>query len=111
MGYRRDRFVGPLVVLSEGGVLAELSDRPAIRLAPVDHLTAVAMIAELPALQRLLGGYRGRPAGDIDALAETVVRLSHLSARGDVLEAEINPVIVTTDAAVAVDFLIRVDRG
>jgi acyl-CoA synthetase (NDP forming) len=110
VGYRRDPSVGPLVVLSAGGALAELSDRPAIRLAPVDHPTALAMISELPALQRLLAGYRGRPAGDVGALVETVVRLSQLATRANVAEAEINPVIVTAHDAVAVDFLIRLDR-
>jgi len=66
------------------------------------------MIGELPAL-RALSGYRGRPAGDIDALAETLVRLSQLADDPTIAEAEINPLIVRGQGqgVVAVDALVR----
>lgn len=110
IGYRVDPDVGPLVVLASGGVLAELSTERSLRLAPVDADTAREMVAELRAF-RALAGYRGRPAGDLDALAQAIVALSRLATHPTpVLEAEINPLIVL-DAGrgvVAVDALVRV---
>ena len=108
VGYRVDRDVGPLIMLAAGGQLAEIHGDKALRLAPIDLAEARAMIGELPAL-RALSGYRGRPAGDIDALAETLVRLSQLADDPTIAEAEINPLIVRGQGqgVVAVDALVR----
>jgi succinyl-CoA synthetase beta subunit len=64
----------------------------------------------LPAL-RLLRGFRNRPAGDIEALAETLHKLSLLALVEDpcVVEAEINPLIVRITGVVAVDALARIE--
>ena len=44
----------------------------------------------------LLKGFRGTPAADIDALADTLVRVSHLAVQleGSVAELDINPLMV-----------------
>ncbi len=109
VGYRVDRDVGPLVMLAAGGVLAEIYRDRALRLAPVDLATAQEMIAEVRGLAAL-AGYRNRPAGDLDALAHTVVALSNLATIDDsVVEAEINPLMVLAagHGVVAVDALVR----
>ena len=64
------------------------------------------MIGEVKAFATLRG-FRGKPAGDLDALARAIVALSRLAETGDVAEAEVNPVIVRTDGVVAVDALVR----
>ena len=45
---------------------------------------------------KLLKGFRGKPAADIDALADTLVRVSHLAVQleGSVAELDINPLMV-----------------
>jgi acyl-CoA synthetase (NDP forming) len=110
IGYRDDPDVGPMVMLAAGGVLAEIHRDRSLRLAPVDVLEAKAMIGEVKSL-KALAGYRGRPAGDFDALAQAIVALSRLAvANGpSVAEAEINPLIVRGrgDGVVAVDALVR----
>ena len=68
IGYRVDRDVGPLVMVAAGGLYAEIFRDRSLRLAPVDLDEAHAMIAEVRALQTL-AGYRGKPAGDLAALA------------------------------------------
>jgi succinyl-CoA synthetase beta subunit len=82
-----------------------------LRLAPIDRSTAFEMIDEVRAL-RALGGYRGKPRGDLDALADALVALSQLASRPAlcVLEAEINPLIVRAEGegVVPVDALVRV---
>jgi acyl-CoA synthetase (NDP forming) len=112
IGYRLDAQVGPLVMLAAGGVLTEIYRDRSMRLAPVDLDTAREMIGEVKALQAL-AGYRGKPAGDLDALAQAIVALSGLALLPDlrVAEAEINPLIVrgVGEGVVAVDALVRLD--
>ncbi len=109
VGYRIDREIGPIVLVAAGGELAEVYADRSIRLAPVDEATAIDMIGEVRSL-RVLQGFRGRPAGDVAALADAIVRVSRLAERADVRELEINPLIVQTEGkgVVAVDALIRV---
>ncbi len=107
VGYRDDSLVGPLVLVGAGGVLAELYRDTVVRLAPVSVEEAEAMIGEVKGLA-VIRGYRGLPRGDVRALAETVAALSRLAlVRGrPIAEAEINPVIVKREGAVAVDGLV-----
>ena len=53
------------------------------------------MIAEVKGA-RLLRGFRGRPAADLEALADTLVRVSHLAMHieGHLAELDINPLMV-----------------
>ena len=110
VGFRRDPEVGPLVVLAAGGVLTEIYRDRALRLAPVTLETAREMIGEVCGLQ-VLAGFRGRPRGDLEALAEAVVAVSRLATLEDahVLEAEVNPLMVfgEGDGVLAVDALVR----
>jgi acetate---CoA ligase (ADP-forming) len=108
IGYRVDRDVGPLVMVAAGGVFTEIYRDRSLRLAPVDLDTAHEMIAEVRGF-KVLAGYRGRPAGDLDALARAIVSLSRLALDDTVAEAEINPLIVRPagQGVVAVDALVR----
>ena len=72
------------------------------------------MIAEVASL-KALAGYRGKPAGDLDALAKALVALSQLAtdatiANAQILEAEVNPLIgnpLKDQGVVAVDALVK----
>lgn len=109
MGYRLDPEAGPVITVGVGGIFAELYRDVAVRLAPVDLATARAMIGEVKGFAAL-AGWRGRPVGDLEALASAVVALSRLALDPErqVEEAEANPVIVTETGAVAVDALVRI---
>jgi len=109
IGMRRDPQVGPIVVLAAGGIFTEIYRDSVMRLAPVDIKGARQMIDGLKATQ-ILNGARGRTKGDLEALAEAVVDVSNLAASGDIIEAEMNPVMVLPkgEGVVAVDALIRV---
>jgi acetate---CoA ligase (ADP-forming) len=108
IGYRVDSDVGPLVMVAAGGIYTEIYRDRSLRLAPVDAATATEMIAEVRGL-KLLAGYRGKPAGDIAALAEAIAALSQLAADPSVAEAEVNPLIVRPQGkgVVAVDAVVR----
>ena len=94
-GLSRQEPFGMGVVCGAGGVLVELMRDTALDICPIDNVQAHALLASTRA-SRLLRGYRGRPAGDAEAFAGLLARLSQLGAAyGDVLEAvDLNPVAV-----------------
>jgi len=111
VGYRDDPVAGPLVMVGAGGILAELYNDVVIRLAPVGEAEALEMIGQVKGFE-VLRGYRGRPPGDLAALARAVAALSRLALiKGrPVREAEANPVMVGATGAVAVDALVLLDE-
>jgi acyl-CoA synthetase (NDP forming) len=108
IGYRVDRDAGPLIMVAAGGVLAEIERDRSLRLAPIEMAAAHEMVADLRCLP-LLCGYRGRPKGDLGALARALVALSQLAHDDPILEAEINPLLVLPEGkgVVALDALVR----
>lgn len=107
LGYRHDPMVGPTVMVGMGGVLAEIYQDVALRLAPVSVADAHDMLAEIKGLA-IVRGYRNLPRGDLDALARAVAAFSQLALLPGqpVMEAEINPLMVLADGVVAVDGLV-----
>jgi acyl-CoA synthetase (NDP forming) len=95
VGARVDPEFGPVVVVGGGGLLVELYKDVALRLAPVDEATALAMIQETTA-GALLTGWRGRAVADTQAAARVVAALSRfiVDFRDSVPEVEINPLAV-----------------
>jgi hypothetical protein len=56
----------------------------------------------------LFDGFRGAAALNLDRLADIIVRLSEFAADqcGNILEADVNPIICSGDQMIAVDALI-----
>jgi acyl-CoA synthetase (NDP forming) len=108
VGVVQDPMFGPLVGFGPGGILAELIDDAAFRLAPLTDIDARELVGSGRA-GRLVGGFRGRPPADADALVDLLLRLSRLAADfHEVAELDLNPVIALTDGCVAVDARVRV---
>ena len=107
LGIVADPLLGPLVMVAAGGTLVELVADRAVVLPPVDHETALAAIGGLR-VATLLDGFRGAGKADIGALADAVVALGQLALElGDHLAGlDLNPVVVTPDAAYVVDALV-----
>ena len=91
---RQDPF-GMGVVAGAGGVFVELVRDAALDLCPLDEGSARALLARTRA-NRLLQGYRRRPAGDAEAFVALLARLSQVGAAyAHLLEAvDLNPVAV-----------------
>jgi acetyltransferase len=103
LGMVRDPQFGPLVLVGLGGIFVEILDDTATRLAPVDATEARLMVAELR-MAPVLRGLRGGPAVNIDKLADTISRFSHLvSEMSDLQELEINPLLASDDGALVLD--------
>jgi hypothetical protein len=107
VGLTRDPIYGVTLTLGMGGVTAELlADTVTLVLpATADEIgTALRRLRLWP----LLDGYRGRPKADVAALIAAVQQLAHLMKTDTSIdEIEINPMILRTTGAVAVDALIR----
>jgi len=106
LGVKRDPQFGPVVLIGFGGVLAETIRDVAFALPPFDAAHARRLLDRMK-LRPLLDGVRGAPPVAIDAFCDAAARFSELAyALGDLLaEADVNPVIVNEDGAVAVDAL------
>ena len=110
VGLTRDPAVGPLVMCGLGGIAVEVWKDVSFRVAPVARPEAEAMLRELRGAP-LLDSFRGRPAADVSAAADAIVRLGALAAaHPELAECDINPLLVLDDGhgCVAVDVRIRV---
>jgi hypothetical protein len=111
LGIKRDPLFGPVVLCGLGGVLVEVLKDIAVGIPPLTREEAADMLGRLRGFQ-ILGGVRGKPASDVDALCETIVAVSNLAASlGDQLNGvDINPLIVLPkgQGAVAVDAVVEI---
>ena len=95
LGAVNDRNFGPYVMVGLGGVMTEILRDVAHRFAPVTLDDAQEMIRELKGA-KALEAYRGAPAADVDALAQSIVDLSLLISdhRDRIAEIDVNPLFV-----------------
>jgi acyl-CoA synthetase (NDP forming) len=103
---RREPF-GLVVALGLGGTLTEALDLVAVRMLPLTETDARELVDSFPGA-KVLDGFRGGPALDRDALVRLLLAVGGADGLaadlGDELdELECNPVLVTPDAAVALD--------
>jgi acyl-CoA synthetase (NDP forming) len=112
VGARLDPLFGPMIVVGAGGVMVELVQDVACRLLPVGPQDARDMIGELK-VAKLLAGFRGRPAADLDALIAAICDLSdfYLDHRHLMTDCEVNPLIVLRQGAGVRAVDIRVVRA
>ncbi len=104
IGGLRDNTFGPLVMFGGvGGIFVELFEDVSFRLAPVNHAEALEMIKETRGY-KILQGYRGMPPGDLDGLADLIVKISMIMDKhSEILELDLNPVRVFSDRVVVLD--------
>jgi acetate---CoA ligase (ADP-forming) len=106
VGARSDPLYGPMLLVGAGGVLVELAKDAALRLLPMAAGDVGTMMSGLK-LDKLLAGFRGRPAADRAALEAAALALGqfYLDHRARVEDIEINPLVVRAHGlgAVAVD--------
>lgn len=102
-----DEQFGPLVMIAAGGVLIETHADRRFLLPPAGRASVRRAIDQL-ACRTLLDGVRGSEAVDVDALVDTVARLSVIATTlgGFLAELDINPLIVHPQGCLAVDALI-----
>ncbi|NND00755.1 MAG: hypothetical protein HKN85_11295 [Gammaproteobacteria bacterium] len=108
VGVTRDELGLMLLTIGAGGVLAEIMTDTVSLLLPAERNEVRTRISELN-INRILNGYRGKPAADIEAVLDAVEAVGEYVEANldDFAELDINPLAVSQRSAVAVDALIR----
>ncbi len=110
LGVTRDPQFGLALVVGAGGIGVALAGDSATVLLPGRREDFAAALGALR-IARLLDGFRGRPAGDREAVLDAMQAVaSFAEAERDVLlELDVNPLMVLSKGAgvVAADALIR----
>ncbi|MBI3443907.1 MAG: GNAT family N-acetyltransferase, partial [Magnetospirillum sp.] len=108
VGIACDPLFGPVLVFGEGGRAVEVIRDHTIGLPPVNLPLARGMIGRTR-VSRLLQAHGRRPAADLDAVAEVLVRVSRMLADNpEIVACDINPLFADENGALAVDARIRV---
>lgn len=107
VGVTRDPVFGPCVMFGLGGIFVEALQDVSFRMAPLAAADAEEMIREVKA-RRVLEGMRGKPASDIEALIDVILKVSQLAAdfADEIEELDINPLLVFPQGARVADALI-----
>ncbi|MFC6239530.1 acetate--CoA ligase family protein [Longivirga aurantiaca] len=104
VGAVRDPDFGPVVMVGAGGIWVETLDDTAFALAPLGLDDARELVAGLR-IHAVLAGGRGQEPADLEALARLLVAAGDaLVGLPDVAALDLNPVLVSAQAAVAVDW-------
>jgi acyl-CoA synthetase (NDP forming) len=95
VGLSYDPLFGPVLLFGMGGIHVELYQDVALRACPITDGDARDMLRDVRGA-RLLEGFRGQPAADVEALVHTLVRVSHLGVQceREIREMDLNPLLV-----------------
>jgi acetate---CoA ligase (ADP-forming) subunit beta len=103
LGAYRDPQFGPVVTVGLGGVMVELYDDVAVRVAPLTKRDAGEMLQEVRG-RRIFDGFRGSTPIAQAAVVDVLLALSDLMlARPDVREIDLNPVFAYEDRLLVAD--------
>lgn len=109
---RRDASFGPIVMFGLGGIYVEVMKDISFRAFPMSRQEAMNMIAEIHSYPLLLG-VRGEERKDIEAVADSIMRVGTVLRQSrDITDIEVNPLVVYDqgEGARAVDVRILISR-
>ncbi|RPI87528.1 MAG: bifunctional acyl-CoA synthetase/GNAT family N-acetyltransferase, partial [Planctomycetaceae bacterium] len=111
VGMKKDPTFGAIMLVGSGGITAELGRDRALALPPLNERLARRMVESLQ-LWPLMNGFRGRPPLDVEALIETLIRLSYLTAHNpEIAEFDVNPLLVLPRGVLALDARVVIDKS
>lgn len=103
IGMTTDPQFGPALMFGIGGILVELLEDVSFRIAPITKYDANEMIHEIKGFP-ILDGYRGKPKADLDAIIETLLKISDFVAKHEEInEMDLNPVFIYEKGLICVD--------
>lgn len=92
IGVTDDPLFGPLIAFGLGGIHVEILGDVQFRITPLTDRDAEEMIRGIKGY-KLLTGYRGHPPADLEALEETLLRVSRLVEEiQEISELDLNPI-------------------
>jgi len=108
VGTISDPVLGPVIAFGTGGVDVEAYEDRAVALPPLNSFLARDLISRTR-VARLLGEYRGRPAADMEALENILLRVSEMVCQLPwLVELDINPLLIDEHGAMAADARITI---
>tara|TARA_R110002124_G_scaffold104370_13_gene254365 strand:+ start:18832 stop:21069 length:2238 start_codon:yes stop_codon:yes gene_type:complete len=113
-GFMDPQF-GPMIMVGLGGIFVEILKDVSFRICPITRADAQAMLAELKGYA-LLQGARGEAPVDENALIDLILKVGGcggllMDQEGEIAELDLNPVIVSTQGAIAVDTRVLLGSG
>jgi len=103
IGMTTDPQFGPALMFGIGGILVELLEDVSFRIAPITEYDAKEMIHEIKGFP-ILDGYRGKPKADIDAIVETLLKISEIVIEHEEInEMDLNPIFIYEKGLICVD--------
>ena len=103
IGMTTDAQFGPALMFGIGGILVELLEDVSFRIAPITEYDAKEMIHEIKGFP-ILDGYRGKPKADINAIVDTLLKISELVIKHpEINEMDLNPVFIYEKGLICVD--------
>lgn len=110
---RRDHAFGPVVMFGLGGIYVEVMKDVSFRAFPLSHNEALDMISQVRSYPLLLG-IRGEKRKDIDAVADTIIKVGTILQKcPDITDIEINPLVAYSqgEGVKAVDVRILLSKA
>ncbi len=103
IGATFSRQFGHAVMFGLGGIFVEAAMDVVFRLVPLKREDSLDMIQEIRG-RKILGNFRGKPAVNINAVADIIEKLSALVAdHPEIIEVDLNPVIASAAGAIVID--------
>ena len=103
IGATFSRQFGHAVMFGLGGIFVEAAMDVVFRLVPLTREDSLDMIQEIRG-RKILGNFRGKPAVNVNAVADIIEKLSALvTDYPEILEVDLNPVIASAAGAIVVD--------
>ena len=103
IGMTTDAQFGPALMFGIGGILVELLEDVSFRIAPIEEYDAKEMIHDIKGFP-ILDGYRGKPKADLNAIVDTLMKISDLVTKHEeIFEMDLNPVFIYDKGLICVD--------
>ncbi len=111
VGSKKDPGFGPVIVFGLGGVEAEFFKDVAVALPPLNQVLARRLLEQTKIYRLLSEGFRTKPPANLRLLDETLVKISNLVIDfPEIKEIDINPLVVTSSATIALDSRLVLDE-
>jgi acetyltransferase len=111
VGVARDPTFGPVISFGMGGIAVEVLRDAAVALPPLNRFLAAELVSRTR-VARMLEAFRGKPAVDMGALIDVLLKVSDLACELPCLhELDINPLLVDEQGAVALDARVVLGDG
>jgi succinyl-CoA synthetase beta subunit len=109
-GFLRDPSFGPTIMFGIGGILTEVINDVAFRLAPMDEIDINDLLEGIRS-KKILEEYRGQKPADRESLKSIILALNNIGTNyEEISQIDINPIKIKQDGSlIAVDALVVLD--